>query len=102
MFERISVSPTIGGGKPCLKGKRIPVAMELLEDGLSFDEILRGYYPNLTVADVRACIEYARSLVEGEEIYFVEENAGDGGSQQVSPPSLRPSAILPGENSAWL
>ena len=75
MFERISVDPTICGGKPCIKGTRIPVAMvlELLEDGLSFDEILRDYYPNLTVADIRACIEYARSLVEGEEVYFVEE-----------------------------
>mgnify|MGYP000440654166 CR=1 FL=1 len=75
MFERISVDPTICGGKPCIKGTRIPVAMvlELLEDGLSFDEILRDYYPNLTAADIRTCIEYARYLVEGEEIYFVEE-----------------------------
>jgi uncharacterized protein (DUF433 family) len=75
MFERISVDPKICGGKPCIKGTRIPVTMvlELLEDGLSFDEILRDYYPNLTVADIRACIEYARSLIEGEEVYFAEE-----------------------------
>jgi len=49
------------------------MVLELLEDGLSFDEILRDYYPYLTAADIQACIEYARSLVEGEEIYFVEE-----------------------------
>ncbi len=75
MFERISVDPTVCGGKPCVNGTRIPVTMvlELLEDGLSFDEILRDYYPYLTAADIQACIEYARSLVEGEEIYFVEE-----------------------------
>jgi len=75
MFERISVDPKICGGKPCIKGTRIPVTMvlELLEDGLSFDEILRDYYPTLTVADIRACIEYARSLIEGEEVYFAEE-----------------------------
>ncbi len=75
MFERISVDPKICGGKPCIKGTRIPVTMvlELLEDGLSFEEILREYYPTLTAADIRACIEYARSLVEGEEVYFAEE-----------------------------
>lgn len=61
MFERISADPKICGGKPCIKGTRIPVTMvlELLEDGLSFDEILTDYYPNLTVADIKACIEYA-------------------------------------------
>jgi len=75
MFERISVDPKICGGKPCIKGTRIPVTMvlELLEDGLSFDDILRDYYPTLTVADIRTCIEYARSLIEGEEVYFAEE-----------------------------
>jgi uncharacterized protein (DUF433 family) len=49
------------------------MVLELLEDGLSFDEILRDYYPTLTVADIQACIEYARSLIEGEEVYFAEE-----------------------------
>ncbi|MFN3762995.1 MAG: DUF433 domain-containing protein [Anaerolineae bacterium] len=75
MFERIFVDPRVCGGKPCIKGTRIPVAMvlELLEDGLSFDEILTDYYPTLTRADIKACIEYARWLVEGEEVYFIEE-----------------------------
>jgi len=77
MFDRISVNPNICGGKPCIKGTRIPVAMvlDLLEDGVTFDEILRDYYPHLTVADIQACIEYAKALVEGEEIRFVEEAA---------------------------
>ena len=65
MFDRISVNPNICGGKPCIKGTRIPVAMvlDLLEDGVTFDEILRDYYPHLTVADIQACIEYALSLI---------------------------------------
>ena len=44
-FERITVNPKILGGKPCIRGTRIPVTMilELLEDGLSFDEIIRDY-----------------------------------------------------------
>lgn len=37
--------------------------LELLEDGLSFDETLTDYYPNLAVADIKACIESARWLV---------------------------------------
>jgi|Deesub1362A_J573_1020465.scaffolds.fasta_scaffold02857_3 uncharacterized protein (DUF433 family) len=77
MFDRISVNPSICGGKPCIKGTRIPVAMmlDLLEDGVTFEEILRDYYPHLTVADIKACIEYARALIEGEEIHLVEEAA---------------------------
>lgn len=77
MLDRISVNPSICGGKPCIKGTRIPVAMvlDLLEDGVTFEEILCDYYPHLTVADIKACIEYARALVEGEEIHFVEEAA---------------------------
>jgi uncharacterized protein (DUF433 family) len=77
MFDRISVNPSICGGKPCIKGTRIPVAMmlDLLEDGVTFEEILRDYYPHLTVADIKACIEYARALIESEEIHLVEEAA---------------------------
>lgn len=77
MFNKISVNLNICGGKPCIKGTRIPVAMvlDLLEDWLTFEEILHDYYPHLTVTDIKVCIEYARALVEGEEIHFVEETA---------------------------
>ncbi len=75
MFDRISVNPQVSGGKPTVKGTRIPVAMvlELIEDGLDFDQIRRDYYPDLSIEDLRACLEYARALVQGEEIHFVEE-----------------------------
>lgn len=75
MFDRIVVDPRVCGGKPYIKGTRIPVTMvlELLEDELSFADISRDYYPSLTMADIKACVEYARELVEGEEIYFVQE-----------------------------
>ena len=75
VFDRVSVNPNVCGGKPCIKGTRIPVTMvlELLEDGLTFEDILRDYYPHITIADIRACIEYAKALIEGEEIYFVDE-----------------------------
>ncbi|MEW5956135.1 MAG: DUF433 domain-containing protein [Chloroflexota bacterium] len=76
-FERISSNPEIYGGKPCIKGTRITVSMvlELLEDGLSFEKIIDDYYPHLTKEDLRACLEYAKAVIEGEEVHFVEEIA---------------------------
>jgi uncharacterized protein (DUF433 family) len=78
MFDRISVDLDICGGKPCVKGTRIPVTavLELLEDGVTFDEILTDYYPGLSIEDMKACLQYARNLIQGEEIYFYQETAG--------------------------
>lgn len=74
-FDRITIDPKIYGGKPCIKGTRITVSMvlDLLEDGLTFEEIIQDYYPHITTEDIKACLEYAKAVVEGEEIYFVEE-----------------------------
>ncbi len=60
--NRISSNSNIHGGKPCIKGTRITVNMvlELLEDGFSFDEITRDYYPHLAKEDILACLEYAK------------------------------------------
>ena len=70
MKERIEVNPNIHFGKPCVTGTRIPVqnVLELVGEGLSFDEIIRDYYPELEVEDVRACIQYAIDLVASEDI----------------------------------
>ncbi|MBC8248309.1 MAG: DUF433 domain-containing protein [Anaerolineales bacterium] len=77
MRERIAVNPNIYGGKPCIKGTRIAVYMilEFLEGGLSFEETIRDYYPHITKEDIRACLEYARAVVENEEIHVVAEAA---------------------------
>ncbi len=60
--NRIAVDPGILGGKPCVRGTRIPVTMvlELIEDGLTFQQIIEDYYPQLTDDDTKACLEYAR------------------------------------------
>jgi uncharacterized protein (DUF433 family) len=73
-FERIAVNPNIYKGKPCIRGTRIAVTMvlDLLEDGLTFDKILQDYYPQLTKDDIKACLEYARAVIDGEEIHFAE------------------------------
>jgi len=73
--NRIIIDPGIYGGKPCIRGTRITVTMvlELLEDGITFQQAIQEYYPQLTEEDIKACLQYARALVEGEEIHFLEE-----------------------------
>ena len=72
MFERIAVNPKIHFGKPCITGTRIPVqsVLELLNEGLSFEAIIQDYYPDLTVVDIQACLEYAIALVASEDIHL--------------------------------
>ena len=72
MIERITVNPKIHFGKPCIAGTRITVqnVLELLDEGLSFNEIIQDYYPDLQVEDIRACLRYAIALVAAEEIHL--------------------------------
>ncbi len=58
--NRIVVDPKIMGGKPVIKGTRIPVyfILELLSNGWSIDDILREY-PYLSREDILAAIKYA-------------------------------------------
>ncbi len=65
-IERIVVDPKIHFGKPCIAGTRIPVenVLELINAGLTFDEIIRDYYPDLAVEDLQTCYEWGVSMVE--------------------------------------
>ena len=66
--ERIVRIPGVLGGKPVIKGTRIPVDMIL--ERLTFDLDLKTLfedYPELTEADIKACIAFAKELVEDEE-----------------------------------
>ena len=49
MTERIEVNPNIHFGKPCVARTRIPVVdvLELVGQGIPFDQIIRDYYPDL-------------------------------------------------------
>lgn len=73
--ERIAVDPQICHGKPRVAGTRIPVEiiLGLLADGLTPPQIIEKCYPDLTEADILACVRYARSLVADEEIYVVHK-----------------------------
>lgn len=70
MKERIAVNPNIHFGKPCVAGTRITVqsVLELVGEGLSFEEIIQDYYPDLEVEDIQACIQYAIDVIEVEDI----------------------------------
>ncbi|HHT9104410.1 MAG TPA: DUF433 domain-containing protein [Candidatus Wujingus californicus] len=69
--KRITINPEIHFGKSYVVGTRITVdnILELIKEGLSFKEIIRNYYPDLKIEDIKACIQYALQLIREEEIY---------------------------------
>ena len=68
--DRIVIDSKIHFGKPCVAGTRIPVenVLELIQEGIPFSEIIKTYYPDLELEDVKACAHYATALVRAEEI----------------------------------
>jgi len=73
MKNRIEINPAVLGGKPVIKGTRIPVylILDLIAAGKTINDILKEY-PALTEKDVVAAIEYASSLLKREEIVETE------------------------------
>jgi len=71
-MERIIVNPQIHFGKPVIKGTRITVqnVLELVNEGLTSDQIIQDYYPDLKKADIYACLQYASALVSAEDIHI--------------------------------
>ncbi len=67
--ERIESDPQVLRGKPCIKGTRITVAMILgyLAAQRTAGQILQQY-PDLTAADISACLEFARDLADFESV----------------------------------
>lgn len=77
MSKRISVNPNIHFGKPCISGTRIPVQniLELVREGVSYEEIIRDYYPGIKTEDLQACIQYAIDIVASEDIHIANDEA---------------------------
>jgi len=75
MIDKITIDSKIHFGKPCIAGTRITVqsVLELLNEGLSFKEIIQNYYPELNDEDIRASIQYAIALVASEDIHLARE-----------------------------
>ncbi len=58
--DRITVTPGVRSGKPCIKGTRITVydVLEYLAGGMTDAQILSDF-PELTAEDIRACLAFA-------------------------------------------
>lgn len=64
LLARITSSPETFGGKPIVRGLRIPVELilSLLAQGATHEEI-REDYPDLEEEDLLACVAYARAVI---------------------------------------
>ena len=63
LLRRISIDPSICGGRPCIRGHRLWVSLilDLLASGLSVEAVLKEY-PQVSVQDIRACLAYASEM----------------------------------------
>ena len=43
--------------------------LEVVQAGKPFEDIIRDHYPDLTVEDIRACVQYAMEIVAIEELH---------------------------------
>jgi len=71
--EKIIVDPEILAGKPVIKGTRLSVEfiLGLLGNGVSMEEILENY-PNITKADILACVAYAADVLQDMRVFPVK------------------------------
>lgn len=67
--DRITIDPTIMGGKPCIRGMRVTVGMVvgMLAEGHTTQEILK-LYPYLEAEDISQALSYAALRAEEREI----------------------------------
>lgn len=70
LLNRITVDPTIFGGKPIIRGIRIAVEHVLgkLAAGDTPEKLLQEY-SLLEPADIQACLAYAHRSLAGEQVH---------------------------------
>ena len=64
-FDRITFDQKVMGGRACVRGMRITVALvlNLVSNGMSTDDILTEY-PYLEADDIRQALQYAAWLAD--------------------------------------
>jgi uncharacterized protein (DUF433 family) len=69
--DRIEVNPEIMGGKPVVRGTRVPVELVLrkLGAGMTVEAIL-GDHPRLTADDIRAAQAFAADYLADEDVVY--------------------------------
>lgn len=70
LIDRITVNPSIFGGKPIIRGMRIAVehVLGMLASGDTAQVILEEY-PYLEPEDIQACMLYAYRSMAGEYVH---------------------------------
>ena len=69
--ERIEINPEIMGGKPVIRGTRVPVELVLrkLGAGLTAEAIIADH-PRLVLDDIRAAEAFAADYLADEELVY--------------------------------
>ena len=64
-LDRITFDPNVMGGKACIRGMRITVALvvNLVANGMTVDEIIADY-PDLEPEDINQALRYAAWAAE--------------------------------------
>lgn len=77
LLKRITTNPEIFGGKPIIRGRRLAVehVLDMLTAGDDFATILAGY-PWMELADIQACLVFARRHISNERIEPLEVVSG--------------------------
>ncbi|OIP74884.1 MAG: hypothetical protein AUK06_02700 [Parcubacteria group bacterium CG2_30_36_18] len=67
---RIIIDPEIQGGKPVIKGTRIPVDLVLgkIAGGVTIEELIREY--GLKREDIFAALKYAAQVIKEETLIY--------------------------------
>jgi uncharacterized protein (DUF433 family) len=70
-YERIEINPEIMGGKPVIRGTRVPVEVVLRKLGAGMTpEAILGDHPRLTLDDIRAAQAFAADYLADEAIVY--------------------------------
>ena len=72
-FDRITFNPNTMGGRACIRGMRITVALilNLIANRMTTEEIIRAY-PYLEPEDIQQALRYAVWLAD-ESVYELEK-----------------------------
>jgi uncharacterized protein (DUF433 family) len=71
-FNRITFDPNVLGGRACIRGLRVSVALvlNLIANGMTVKQILKEY-PYLEEEDIRQVLQYAAWLAD-ESVQILE------------------------------
>jgi uncharacterized protein (DUF433 family) len=72
-LDRITQTPTVMGGKPCIRGMRVTVGMivGMIGSGYTIEQVL-AEYPYLEREDVLQALRYAAWRADDRELALVD------------------------------